>query len=50
MRVILGSVAALAMITAASAADLPVKSPAPGSGDGSGVELDRLLRRRQRRL
>jgi len=29
MRVILGSVAALAMVTAASAADLPVKSPPP---------------------
>jgi outer membrane immunogenic protein len=29
MRVILGSIAALAMVTAASAADLPVKSPPP---------------------
>src|SRR4029078_10238675 len=29
MRVILGSVAALAMISSASAADLPVKAPAP---------------------
>ena len=29
MRAILGSVAALAMVTAASAADLPVKSPPP---------------------
>ena len=29
MRVLLGSVAAIAMITAASAADLPVRPPAP---------------------